>query len=164
MGQSDVTQIKVVGQAVGIIGLNAVLKDIEARKEGMSDQEIRDELMKRLSRSNYIPDKVKSGYGDAFLREFKKLIGAPFEEEVIDGLDVKILGPGCVNCDRLEMEVMSAMSELKLQGSIDHVREIKEIGKYGVMGTPALVINGKIKSVGRVPPRAQIKEWLKSVQ
>ncbi len=162
MGQSDVTQIKVAGQPVGIIGLKDALKEIEGHCEGMSDEKIRDELTKRLSKSNYLPDRVKAAYGDSFLREFKKLIGAPYEDEASDGLDVKILGPGCANCDRLEMEVMAAMSELKLPGSIDHVIDIKEIGKYGVMGTPALVINGQIKSVGRVSPRAQIKEWLKS--
>ncbi len=41
-----------------------------------------------------------------------------------------------------------------------HVTDIKEIGKYGVMGTSALIINGKIKSEGRIPAKAKIKEWL----
>ncbi len=41
-----------------------------------------------------------------------------------------------------------------------HVTDIKEIGKYGVMGTPALLINGEVMSIGRVPPKAKIKEWL----
>ena len=41
-----------------------------------------------------------------------------------------------------------------------HVTDIKEIGKYGVMGTPALILNSEVKSVGRVPAKAKIKEWL----
>ena len=41
-----------------------------------------------------------------------------------------------------------------------HVTDIKEIGKYGVMGTPALIINGEVKCVGSVPTKAKIKEWL----
>jgi len=47
-----------------------------------------------------------------------------------------------------------------LAADFDHEQDIKEIARYGVMGTPALVINGQVKSVGRVPPRDQIKKWL----
>ncbi len=78
------------------------------------------------------------------------------------GLEVKVLGPGCAQCDRLEHEIVAAMAELNLAGDIEHVRDVKEIGKYGVMGTPALIINGKVKSVGKVPPKSKLMEWLKS--
>ena len=118
-------------------------------------------LVKRLSVKNYIPESAKESYGKAFLREFKKFTGKPYEEETPEQLEIKILGPGCANCDRLEREVLEAVSELDLPASIDHVRDIKEIGKYGVMGTPALIINGQVKAVGRVPPRSKIIEWLK---
>jgi hypothetical protein len=43
---------------------------------------------------------------------------------------------------------------------LKHVRDNKEIGKYGITGTPGLIMNGKVKSVGKVPPRAKLKEWL----
>ena len=55
------------------------------------------------------------------------------------------------------------MSEEKINADIEHIRDIKEIGKYGVMGTPALVINEKIKSVGTIPPRYKIIEWLNEI-
>jgi protein-disulfide isomerase len=55
------------------------------------------------------------------------------------------------------------MAELNLAGDIEHIRDVKEIGKYGVMGTPALIINGKVKSVGKVPPKSKLMEWLKGV-
>ncbi|MBN1104161.1 MAG: thioredoxin family protein [Deltaproteobacteria bacterium] len=75
-------------------------------------------------------------------------------------MEIKVLGPGCAQCDRLEQELMSVMSESGIAADVEHVRDIKEIGKYGVMGTPALIINGKVKSVGKVPPRSKLKEWL----
>jgi len=56
------------------------------------------------------------------------------------------------------------MSEINLIADIEHVRDIKEIGKYGVMGSPALLINGKVKSVGKVPPKNKLQEWLKEAQ
>ena len=52
------------------------------------------------------------------------------------------------------------MAEINLIADIEHLRGIKEIGKYGVMGSPALLINGKVKSVGKVPPKNKLKEWL----
>jgi hypothetical protein len=161
MSQKDVVQIRVSGQTVGIIGIKDVLAEVAGCCGRMSDKEVQAELLKRLSKSNYIPDRATTSYAEAFLREFKKAIGAPYEEERLNGLDVKVLGPGCPNCDRLEQEVMAAMADLNLQGNVEHIRDIKEIGKYGVMGSPALLINGKVKAVGKVPPRAQLKKWLK---
>jgi hypothetical protein len=161
MAQDDVVQIKVGGQGVGIIGLKAVLEEMEDGYRNRPEEELQAELLKRLSKRNYIPDRAKSEYGKAFLREFRKFLGIPLEVEGSIGLDVKVLGPGCAQCDRLEQELMAAMAELNLAGDIQHIRDIKEIGKYGVMGTPALIINGRVKSVGKVPPKSKLMEWLK---
>lgn len=75
-------------------------------------------------------------------------------------MEIKILGPGCANCDRLGREVMAVVSELDMPAGVDHIRDIKEIGKYGVMGSPTLIINGKVKAVGRVPMRSELRKWL----
>ncbi len=164
MSQDDVTQIKVDDVMVGIIGLKAVMEGAAQELAWKPDEEIRAELLKRLSMKNYIPDRVKDRYAKAFLREFKKFLGKPYEEEPAGGLQIKVLGPGCTQCDRLEQELMVVLAETGIVGNIDHVREPKEIAKYGVMGTPALLINGKVKSVGSVPPRNKIKEWLKEAE
>ena len=59
---------------------------------------------------------------------------------------------------------MEVMAETGITAEIEHVRDIKEIGKYGVMGTPALLINGQVKSVGRVPPKSRMTEWLREAE
>lgn len=164
MSQDDVTQIKVGGQATGIIGLKTVLEDMAETYGERPNQKIIEELLNRLSKRNYIPEKVKESYGKAFLREFKRFLGKPFEEEAPEGLEIKVLGPGCVQCDRLEQELMQVMAETGIMADIEHVRDIKEIGRYGVMGTPALIINGEVKSVGKVPPKNKLIEWLKEAQ
>jgi len=56
------------------------------------------------------------------------------------------------------------MAETKIMADREHVRDIKEVGRYGVMGIPAFLINGQVKSVGKVPPRNKLKEWLKEAQ
>jgi small redox-active disulfide protein 2 len=164
MAHDEITQIKVGGSPIGIIGLKTVLEDMAEEFEDSPDSEVREALLNRLGKGNYIPEKVREKYGKAFLREFKKSLGKPFEEEAPEGLEIKVLGPGCVQCDRLEQELMQVMAEAGIMADIEHVRDIKDIGRYGVMGTPALIINGQVKSVGKVPTRSQLKAWLTEAQ
>lgn len=160
MSQEDVVQIKVDKQSVGIMGLKRAMEEMAEEYAERPDDEVGAELLKRLSKKNYISNPAKKNYAKAFLREFKKFSGKPYEEETSGVLEIKVLGQGCVQCDRLERELMELMAEIDLAAELEHVRDIKEIGTYGVMGTPALIINGKVMSVGRVPPKAKIKEWL----
>ena len=168
MTKVDVVQIRVEDQAVGIMGLNEALEDIAAEYAESTDDEAAAALLNRLSRKNYIPDKAREPYKKAFLREFKKFTGKPYDEEMPSGLDIKVFGPGCVQCDRLVQELMAAVETRhalspqvdRINVNIEHVRDIKEIARSGIMGTPALMINGKIKSVGKVPPRSKLIQWL----
>ena len=105
--------------------------------------------------------KVKEAYRTAFFREYKKFVGEPFEETIDpDLVQIKVLGPGCPNCERLEQDLMALMAELQIKADLEHLRDPVEIGTYGVMAMPALVINGKVKAAGRVPSKGTIKEWL----
>ncbi|MFC1884111.1 thioredoxin family protein [Thermodesulfobacteriota bacterium] len=160
MDQDDIIKIKIGGQSIGVMGLRATMEEMVPEWAEEEDQILRSELLKRLSKKNYIPDKARETYSKAFLREFKKFIGEPFEEENPEGLQIRVLGPGCSQCDSLEQKVMEVLAEMKLPADMEHVRDIKEIGKYGVMGTPALVINGEVKSVGRAPSKDKIAQWI----
>ncbi|MDQ1335372.1 MAG: hypothetical protein QG552_2322 [Thermodesulfobacteriota bacterium] len=164
MAKDDVTQIRIGNSPVGIIGLKSVMEDMADEYGDRPDPEVQEELLNRLSKRNYVPSRVREDYGKAFLREFKKVLGKPIEEETPEGIQIKVLGPGCVQCDRLEQELMQVMSETGITADIEHVRDIKEIGRYGVMGTPALLINGQVKSVGRVPLKSKMMEWLREAQ
>lgn len=76
------------------------------------------------------------------------------------GLEVKIVGPGCINCEKLEQMVYKVMSVANLLGTVERVRDLNEIAAYGLVPTPALVISGKVKSSGRLPPERQVLQWL----
>jgi small redox-active disulfide protein 2 len=164
MSQDDVTQVRIAGSPVGVIGLKAIMEEMANEYADRPDPEVAAELLVRLSTKNYVPPKVREDYGKAFLREFKKFLGKPYEEEIPEGIRVKVLGPGCVQCDRLEQDLMQVMAENGIVADIEHVRDIKEIGRYGVLGTPALLINGQVKSVGKVPLKSKMIEWLKEAQ
>jgi len=162
MVEDGITQIKVGNQSVGILGLEAALEEVERLcPAGTPEEIVKAELFKRLRSRNYVPEKAAGVYADAFLHAYKRHQGLDVEEDPGQGLDIKVLGPGCPQCDRLEKLVMEVLAELDAPGSIQHIRDIKEIGRYGAMGMPALVINGKIKAVGQVPPRVKLLAWLK---
>jgi len=75
-------------------------------------------------------------------------------------MNIKILGTGCPNCIRLEKNVIKALKMLEIEASIEKVTEISDILSYGVMSTPALVVNEKVLFYGRVPSSEIIKEYL----
>ena len=74
---------------------------------------------------------------------------------------IKILGTGCPNCQKLEANVKQALKELGLEAQVEKITEIENIMSYGVIGTPALVIDGEVKIYGRVAETKEIKELLK---
>jgi len=164
VSESDITQIKIDGQSVGIMGLKNVMEEMTEIYAEKSDDAIKAELLKCLNQRNYIPDHARERYGQAFVREFRKFLGQPYEEDASGSLEIIVLGPGCAQCDRIEKEIMEILSEMNLAADMKHERDIKEIGRYGVMGMPALLINGEVLSVGKVPPKKKMKEWLKKAQ
>lgn len=77
-------------------------------------------------------------------------------------MNIKILGSGCPNCQTLEKIAQQAVNELGLsEVNIEKVTDIAEITEYGVMSTPAIVIDGEVKAAGRIPDAEEIKGWLK---
>ncbi|MCY6957450.1 thioredoxin family protein [Clostridium brassicae] len=74
---------------------------------------------------------------------------------------IKVLGTGCANCKKLEANVKEAVNELGLDASVEKVEDIKDIMAYGVMRTPAIVVDEKVKVMGRVAKVEEIKEMLR---
>jgi small redox-active disulfide protein 2 len=81
-------------------------------------------------------------------------------------LSIKVLGPGCANCNRLEQLSKRALEELaaenpEIAGTVEKVTDPGEFVNYGLLATPGLVINEKLVSAGRVPTRRQIAGWIR---
>ncbi len=69
---------------------------------------------------------------------------------------IKVLGMGCASCQRLKSMVISALEELGMEATIVEVKDVAEILRYGVMRTPALVINEKLVLAGKLPSKAEL--------
>lgn len=75
-------------------------------------------------------------------------------------MEIKVLGPGCINCQTLEKRAIDALSELQIPANVEKVADVNKYIDYDVFMTPALVINGKTKVQGRVPSKEEIKNWI----
>ncbi|MGQ9470804.1 MAG: thioredoxin family protein [Candidatus Aminicenantales bacterium] len=76
-------------------------------------------------------------------------------------MEIRILGPGCPRCHEVEKRTINALAELNVGADVQKITDFKKIVEYRIIGTPALVINSKVKCYGRIPSVAEIKEWIK---
>ena len=76
-------------------------------------------------------------------------------------MNIKILGSGCANCQKLEALAKQAAEELNISANFEKVKEINKIIDYGIARTPGLVINEEVKSAGKIPSLDEIKAWIK---
>ena len=75
-------------------------------------------------------------------------------------MKVQILGRGCPKCEKLAANAKKAVGELGIDAQVEKVQDVKEITRFGVMITPALAIDGKVKCSGEIAPVEKIKKWL----
>mgnify|MGYP000565997796 CR=1 FL=1 len=74
---------------------------------------------------------------------------------------VEILGPGCPKCKFVERRVKETIEELGIEAEVEEVTDTSKITEYGVMATPAVVVDGVVKAEGRIPTRQEIEKWLR---
>jgi hypothetical protein len=159
MEGKDYRLVLVGNTQVGLIGLKEIFEESKSQRRE-SESALKQMLVEKAGKKNYIPNSAKADYEKALFREFRKFLGERVEEESTGFLEVAILGPGCYSCNKLEQDVMAVLSETGIQASLNHVTDPKLMGQYGILPTPSLIINGKVKSKGTIPPKSMIKKWL----
>jgi small redox-active disulfide protein 2 len=76
-------------------------------------------------------------------------------------MEIKILGPGCPKCQQTEKVVKEAAAEAGVAADIEKVTDTMKIAGYGVFGTPAVVVDGEVKSVGKIPKKEDVLGWIR---
>ena len=160
MPRNEIKQVMINGRLIGIVGLDEAIKEAARFQKAMGDDEIQTRLLEIISLHNYIPATMQEAYQKAVWREFKVARGLPVEAENIPGLRIAVLGAGCARCSQLESYVRDVLSEMGIAADLYNITDFKEISRYGLMGAPALVINDKVVSVGEVPAKNQIRQWI----
>ncbi len=75
-------------------------------------------------------------------------------------MNIKVLGPGCAKCQQTEKIVKEAVAEAGVTATVEKVTDLMKIAGYGVFGTPAVVVDGEVKCVGKIPTKEDVKAWL----
>ncbi len=143
---------------VGLLGLDVALTRVMAQPE-LGTWAAVDQVYAEIARQNYVPTAAVDKYRQALAREIERLRGGGQAGEG-GHLEVRILGTGCVSCNNLQKVVIEILADKGIAADVFQVHDPDEIGRFGVLQTPALVVNGRVRSVGRLPSRAEIEEWL----
>jgi small redox-active disulfide protein 2 len=75
-------------------------------------------------------------------------------------MEIKVLGPGCPKCQKTEEVVRQAVIEAGVEAEVTKVKDTMEIAKAGVFMTPAVIVNGEVKCVGKVPGKEEVVRWI----
>jgi small redox-active disulfide protein 2 len=76
-------------------------------------------------------------------------------------MEIKVLGPGCPKCGQTEKIVKEAVAEAGVDATIEKITDILQIMTFRVMSTPAVVVDGQVKSMGKIPKKEEILSWIK---
>lgn len=155
MPEDDVRMISVGRARIGMRGLGAIFDGLVAEGRAPSaeagdetDRKLGRDLVKLASAENYVAPSAHEEYAKALLAEYHRYLGEDVPEA--GGVhSIRILGPGCPRCERLAASVVTALERLGLAADVEHIRDAARIVKFGVVGTPALVVNGEVASAGR---------------
>ena len=150
----EIRQMMVGGVKVGLANLDRILAQVAS--ESIDTDDVRAErLLELVRQSNHVTPSRTEEYKIALLREFRRSRGEDIPSEA-GMLEIRVLGPGCTNCDRLMSEVRTVLAELEINADLEHVHDLKKTADFGPVATPGLVINGKVVASGRVPRRADL--------
>ena len=75
-------------------------------------------------------------------------------------ITIKVLGPGCMNCEKVEQNTRNAVTYMGLEAEISKVTDREVMQEYGLLATPGLVINEKLVCAGRIPEEGEVMTWL----
>ncbi len=160
MPDDSVKQVMIDNRVIGLIGLENAIAKAKTDFAGKSDSDISDYLIQAVSSKNYIPDEARDVYAKALLREYKVAQNLPVEPAPVSGLRIYVLGLGCARCSQLENDVRDLLSEMHIAADLRHITDVNEMTRFSIMGAPALVINDKVVSVGDVPPKSKLRQWI----
>ena len=75
-------------------------------------------------------------------------------------MEIQVCGPGCASCEKTQKIVEAAVALKVVLATVVKVKDFQDIAKLGIFSTPAVVVNGEVKCVGRIPKQSEVEEWI----
>ena len=148
--------IRIGNITVGLLGLDIALVQLSGMD--VSEDEAVEFLFEQVSRKNYIPKHAVKPYKEALRNEYRHYRNLDKSDR--HGLTIRVLGRPCVTCNKLKTMLIDILQKKNIAADIEDVQDLDEIWRYGVTKTPALIINGALKSAGIQPSRVQLEKWI----
>jgi len=123
MEERDYRLVLVGNTRVGLIGLQEVFEELKSQREKPGSV-LKEMLVERAARGNYIPDSINEEYKKALFREFKKFLSEKVEDEKREFFEVIILGTGCFSCNQMEKDIING--KVKSSGTVPSKSMIKK--------------------------------------
>jgi small redox-active disulfide protein 2 len=155
--QIPVMILDINGQKKEMVALPIIFENF-AMANRVSDGEIANDLLEQARVYTAIEQGRDTEYKEALIRAYQTFLIDKKKEKKM--LTIKVLGPGCDNCKKVEANTMDALAELNVDADVVHVTEHDAIYAYPILGTPGLVINEKVVSAGRIPSKDEIKLFI----
>lgn len=100
---------------------------------------------------------------DEIMADFREFYNKQIKPQETDMTNIKVLGPGCPNCAKLEKLCQEVVAENNIQAEVEKITDINRFADYGLLMTPGLVVNEKLVSSGKIPGKAEIMNWIRAV-
>ena len=159
MDAATTRTIRIGSATIGLIGLDLALN--QAAAWGLAEEEAVAFLFTAISQDNYIPAGATEKYRQALRKAYRQHL-RPDSGQTGPPV-IRIFGTGCVSCNSLQTLVIEVLNAMGMAADIEQIHDPDEIGRQGIIMTPALMINGQVKSGGRLPTQAQIEQWLRDL-
>jgi len=159
MLENDIKQIVIDGHRISLVGLQESF--IRIKEMGIKDRaQLKEQIVREIEKQNYIAPSFKEKYAAALYEEYQLFIGEIKERKERGPLTIRVVGPGCYNCEKLFELTLQILSEMGISADLDKITDPAIQRQCGVSETPAFIINGKVKAAGRIPVREEMKKWI----
>lgn len=156
----SVIKVSIGGHSIGITGLEDIFQEVKAM--GLSDSELlKDLILDKVKVKNYIPSKAMPIYREDLYEEYLVFTGELAKRRSSSSVpEVRLFGAGCANCEKIDEMIKNILARESTGADYQHITDIKEIARAGIMGTPTLMVNGSILLSGHVPAEKQLEKML----
>ncbi len=151
-----ITQIRIQGKLMGLAKLEEAFQEVAASTL-IPMEALQKELLVRVAKHNYIPREGREAYKVALWREFQRFRGEDPPPEMLDILEVVVLGAGCFGCQNLYRQVIDLVAQKGVKADVQYITDPTRRKDFSVPHLPALLVNGRVALAGRLPGPAELE-------
>jgi hypothetical protein len=155
-----ISRVNIGGNIIGITNLEDIFKDVEsARIENIDN--LKSLIIKKVKLKDYIPSSAESIYKEDLYEEYLVFTGKlRARKREKSSIEVRLYGSSCYNCERFDAMIKDILTRAGLLVDYQHITDLRELSRAGIISTPALAVNDKVILTGQVPAENRLETIL----